>query len=719
MISPERIIDYLRVEAGRPLKARELAQGLDIPESALEAFEELLGQLERDGLLYRVRRQRYAAPDKINLAVGRIQLIRSGAGFVVRENGEPDVFVPPESLGSAMHGDRVVARIEGRQRGDRPTGRVIRVLERARSTIVGVYHPARNFGFVTPEDRRLKRDVFVPPGLEAGAADGDMVVVRITNWGDSHKGPVGDVEQVLGPLAGPGVDILAVAYGHELPLEFGAAVTTEAERVRAAGIPASELARRLDLREQLVFTIDPADAKDHDDALSIVAAEHGGWQVGIHIADVSHFVQEGTLVDAEAMQRATSVYLVDRTIPMLPEALSNDLCSLVPDQDRLAISVLLRLSDDGRVLEERVARTVIRCGARLSYEDAQGIIDAKRSIAPDLDEAIRRLQSLAERLRQARAERGSIDFDLPAARVILGQEGEPVDIQRVTRLEAHRLIEDFMLLANETIARLAVDHSAPLVFRIHEGPSTDRVEQLRQFLASLGLRLGVHGTPKPKDFQRVLTQASGRPEEALISTVILRSMKRARYSAENLGHFGLAADFYTHFTSPIRRYPDLVVHRLITRRFIDGEQLSSDNDIEQRDEVARHSSEREQVATEAERDSIELKKVEFMERHLGDDFEGTISGVTSFGLFVLLDRFFVEGLVHVSSLDDDYYVFIEEQYSLLGENTRRRFRLGDRVQVRVAAVNLEERKIDFELLAEGGKRGRRPAKSFDRARGRP
>jgi ribonuclease R len=455
-----------------------------------------------------------------------------------------------------------------------------------------------------------------------------------------------------------------------------------------------------------VFTID-LDAKDHVGARSIARLENGNWQVGIHIADVSFYVRERSALDAEALRRGTSVYLVDRTVPMLPHALSSNLCSLVPDQDRLAASVIVELDDSAQLIRYRLVRSVVRSRHKLAYEQAQAVLDGSARIDEETDLALRDLVALSEKLREQRQQRGSLDFDLPEARVVLGTEGEPIDIQRIERLASHRLIEDFMLLANETIARTVARRRLPFIYRIHEKPDADRLETLKEFVETFGYRLSSRSALVPKDLQNILAQVHGKSEENLVSTVLLRSMNRARYSDQNLGHFGLAARHYTHFTSPIRRYPDLVAHRLSLQAFVDREPARDNETAQNLAEIARISSEREQIAVEAERDSIELKKVEFMERHLGDEFMGTISGVAAFGFFVLLDDYFVEGLVHVSSMEDDYYVFFEEQYALIGERTARQFRLGDRVRVVVAKLT-SRRKIDFNLVQQVGQANVRP-----------
>ena len=690
--SEERVLEVLRSSGRGPLKPKDLSRALGVDSEDYKDFRKLLSDLEARGRIYRVKGGRYAVPEKINLFVGRLSTIRSGDGFVVAEDGTRDVFVPGSDLSSAMDGDRVVARIESRPRGRNPVGRIIKVLERAHQSVVGTYRASARFGYVVPKDQRM-RDILVPQGEEGEARNQDVVVVEITSYGDGKLNPVGRIQRTLGAVSDPGVDVLSILYGYGLSLDFPPEVEAEAERSAGRRVAPDESCQ--DRRNLHVFTIDPSDAKDHDDALSITPAGKGLWEVGMHIADVSRYVESGGAVDLEAVARGTSVYLVDRVVPMLPHVLSSHVCSLLPDEDRFAVSVFAILDGEGRVRDFRFERTVVRSRHRLSYEVVQEVLDGERSIDDPTDEAIRRLDALARVLRRTRSGRGSIDFDLPEARVVLGTEGDPVDIQRVLRLESHRLIEDFMLLANEIVATEGARRSLPVLYRVHEPPSSQKVESLREFVATLGYTLPGREL-LARDFQKLLARVEGRPEQGLVSTVVLRSMQRARYSSHNLGHFGLAADNYCHFTSPIRRYPDLVTHRVVVRAFVEGRAVPSDAD--ELDSVADHASEREQVAASAERDSVELKKIQFMERHLGDEFDGTVSGVTSFGFFVLLDDFFVEGLVHVNALRDDYYEFREGEYALVGSRRGCRFRLGDRVRVQVARLDREERHIDFTLV---------------------
>lgn len=711
--SEDSVLEYLRQSRRGPMKAKEIAKGLSVAPRDFRDFRDLLrGMLER-GRLYRVKGQRYAAPEKVNLVAGRLAVTQKGDGFVAPDRGGQDIFVPGLSLESAMDGDQVVVRVEGRPRGRSPVGRVIKVLDRAHETVVGTFRRSRSFGVVYPRNRRISGEILVAQGDERKAEEGDVVVARITTFGSGKMASMGRIETVLGKSGEAGVDVLSVIHDHGLPSAFPDHVVSAA-REAVAHRRTKPGDHRTDRRDLLVFTIDPADAKDHDDALSVRALGDDSWEVGIHIADVSHFVRPGDAVDLEAFKRGTSVYLVDRVIPMLPHELSTDACSLLPDADRFAVSVFAVVDSAGRIRDARFERTEIRSRHKLSYEEAQAVLDDEMSFDPETDEALRTLAALGKTLRERRKERGSLDFDLPEGRVVLGKGGKPVSILQVERLESHRLVEAFMLLANEIVAREAARKGLAILYRVHEPPPLDKMRELRTFLGRLG-----HSVPKgkisPKDLQAVLTRAQGRPEGKLISMVILRSMSRARYSVKNLGHYGLASDGYSHFTSPIRRYPDLWLHRVLTHTLIEGRAVPDEWKGPSLEEKAERCSVRERVAQDAERESVDLKKVEYMERHLGDDFFGTVSGVTSFGIFVLLDDVFVEGLVHVNSMTDDYYIFRQDRYLLVGERSHRTFRLGDRLEIRVARVDKEELFIDF-VLVDSGKTSIRTKKTSRKAR---
>jgi ribonuclease R len=707
----ESIRSVLEASSRGPLKAKELAREFDLPTEAYRDFKEALVQLEKEGKLYRNRRNRYALPDQIHLAIGELRLTRAGDGFLRPDDPtQEDVFIPSGKLDTAMDGDRLAVRIEQRPRGRNPVGAIVKILERGRPTVVGTYRRSTSFGFVSPLDHKVHRDIMIPDENRAGASDGDVVLVRITNFGSTKRNAVGEVTKVLGPMEKAGVDVLAILHGHGLPKEFPKevlrAADEAADRIDAPG-------DREDLRDLEIFTIDPADAKDHDDALSLTKVSDGLWEVGIHIADVSHFVQEGTALDLEARGRGTSVYLVDQVVPMLPPLLSTDLCSLRDGVDRFVLSLFVTLDEAGRVRSHRYARGIARSRHSLHYGQVQEVLTGKGSLGKSLDGTLKTLHDLAEGLRRKRNARGSLDFDLPEARVVLDDEGAPIDIQRVVQLEAHRLIESFMLLANELVAQDCLERKLPVPFRVHESPVADRVETLREFLKPFGHSLGKKAVT-PRLLQSILKKVEGRAEESLVSTVILRSMARARYDEENLGHFGLASEAYLHFTSPIRRYPDLMVHRVVSQVLIDGED-PPERWAADLSETAESVSERERKAQQAERDSVDMKKIEYMSRHLGDDFQGTIAGVVAFGFFVLLDQVFVEGLVHISTLEDDYYNFVPESFALVGSRSGRRFRVGDRVRIRVARADKEERQIDFQLLegpdgrasaGGGGKKGK-------------
>jgi ribonuclease R len=697
-----RVLAYLAASGHRPLTARELARELGVGQDGYRTFRRLLREMERDGDVFRQRKGRYGLPERFEATPGRLQVTRGGDGFVIPdEPGLEDVFVPGRQLDTAQDGDRVVVRVDRRRPGRNPEGRIVRVLERATSQAVGPFHRRRGVGFVVPQEPPLTSEIIVPSDRDGGATEGDIVLVEIEEWGKGGPAPIGRVTKVLGRPGDPGIEGLAILLGHQLPLDFPPGVEAEARRIGRRGVRPEDLENREDFRDRLAFTIDPADARDHDDAVSARELDDGSLEVGVHIADVSFYVKRGAALDREAAERATSVYLVDRVVPMLPEDLSSRLCSLVPGEDRLVVSALFRVGPDGTIRERRLARGVIRSAHRLSYEQAQALLDGvepePRVRDAKVTESLQRLSGFARTLRGARERAGAIDFALPEARVELDESGEPVAVHARERLEAHRLIEDLMILANETVAELGEREGLPVVYRIHEPPDPDRLEGLRSLGKLFGFSLPAADV-RPRDVARLVASQRGTPREYLISAVALRSMRKARYSTRNVGHFGLASDAYAHFTSPIRRYPDLLVHREIVRRIGGRADGAGSPPLEELEAAARHCSERERKAEEAERDSVAAKTIRYMVRHLGDEMEGTISGVTGFGLFVLLDQVLTEGLVRVSSLVDDYYVHEEDAFSLTGRRTRRRFRLGDRVRVQVVRVDAESRQIDLDLL---------------------
>jgi len=711
-------------DAGRPLKAKDLARDVGVERKDYRAFRDFLRDLLSRGEIYRVKGGRYAPPERINLVVGHLTFIRSGAAFLLPEKpGVDDVYVPADELGTACHGDKVVVRIERGRRG-RPEGRVVRVLERAATGFVGTVRRGPQVIRVRPDDPKFPREIVVPLAQGKEAKEGQKVMVEVTDWGSSGSSPVGRIAEVLGTPGDPGLDVLIIVKHHNLPTSFPDAVTAEADALPDE-VPREEIARREDLRDRKIVTIDPATAKDFDDALSLDPLGKDELELGVHIADVSHYVRFGNALDEEAWQRGTSVYLVDRVLPMLPEKLSNHLCSLNPDVDRLAMSVLMRITPHGKVLDYRIVDSVIRSTRRFAYEEVQAHFDGDPAVkkeSKDLAALLDRLRRLASALHGKRVRRGALDFDLPQSRVVLDEEGLPVDIRKVVRLESHRLVEEFMLLANETVARHLKRAKFPTLFRVHEDPAEKKLEELQVVLGRFGYSLYVDdsGRVPPRQLQRVLAQASGKPEETILNTLVLRSLARARYDEHPLGHYGLALKDYTHFTSPIRRYPDLVVHR--TLRILSKEQKRPLSDMvryrEWMADTAVHSSERERIAEGAERDSVELKKIQFMERHVGEVFGGVVTGVNSFGFFVELEDFYVSGLVHINNLSDDYYEFEEEEYSLVGSSTGRRFTLGDRVTVQVLSVNKELRQIDFLLdsLPEGDDREESPSRRRRRAK---
>ena len=627
-----------------------------------------------------------------------LTVTRGGHGFVRLEGGGGEVFVPPESLNGALPGDRVMVEITDRPPGKSPVGEVVEILDAGPTVLSGTYEEAGQVGFVIPFDPRFRRDLLIPHGESGEATHGDMVVASITHRGNRQHGPVGKVTDVLGPAGDPSVQALAVARGRGFDVEFPEEVVRAAE-----ALAETPLGEREDRTGDVVITIDPGDARDHDDAISVETTE-GGFTVGVHIADVAHYVAAGGPIDREARKRGTSVYLVDRVIPMLPEALSTDLCSLVPDRVRPAVSVYLDLDADGRVHTTRFARTAIQNRRKLSYEEAQAILDRSTTAGPDIDQLVRNAAQVSRALKARRLSRGALSLEFPEPRIVVDDSGAPVDSIEQAHLESHSVIEELMLAANEAVARACLKAKAPSPYRIHDPPSGDSLEEALGLLRGLGYSLP--DEPRPADFQRVLTESKGTPRQPLVAWTVLRALKRACYAPAASLHFGLATGEYTHFTSPIRRYPDLLVHRtllthvmgLVQVPVLEGEELET---------VCAESSEREREAEEAERDSVLLCQVEIMSRHVGEVYDGVVTGVTGFGAFIRIQRPFVEGLLHVSQIGDDYLDFDPARLELVGRRTGMRILLGQEIRVQVSRVDREDRRIEFALPEDKGPGRRR------------
>ena len=688
---------------GKPLAVKELARRLSLDGAGRRELKACLRRLIADGAVVQIHGARVGLPARMNLVVGRLSCSPSGYGFVAREKrraGEPDLYVGAANIREALHGDRVVARVE--REGPRgPEGRIIRVLERANQRIVGRYEDDGRFGgHLVPFDKRVLHEVFIPAGEENGAEAGLMVLAEITRPPTATRNPIGRVLEVLGRVADPGVDLKVIVAKYALPHAFPAEVEQEAVQV-ARPVSAQDTEGRCDFRGWTTFTIDPETARDHDDAVGIERREDG-WRLAVHIADVAHYVREGGALDQEAYLRGTSVYFPEHVVPMLPHSLSSGICSLVEGEDRLTQSVVIELDREGRVRRSELHDGVIRSAAKLSYQQAQAILAgdaALRERYAPLVPSLVEMDTLAKLMRRRRYERGSLDFDLPEPKLVLDDKGEMTAIVRHERLDSMRLIEEFMLAANEAVAEKLHRAGVGALYRVHERPDPERVQEFAELAASLGYRVpGSLDEVRPEHFQLILRQIEGKPEEKLVSYLLLRTMKLARYDEANLGHFGLATDMYAHFTSPIRRYPDLVVHRALRalRQGQDGEREAWLR--ERLPEMGLHLSELERRASDAERELVEWKKVRFMAGRLGETFSGYVTGVQAFGLFVELDEIYVQGLVHVSSMTDDYYRFNERAHLLKGENTQKAYRLGDRIEVRVARVDLERRMIDFALL---------------------
>lgn len=685
-----------------PMKIKEMAIFLQVPKERRQELQEVLDALLQEGKIEVSQKGKYQKSRGVFLT-GVFMAHPKGFGFVSVDGMEEDVFIPEDQVHGAMHQDTVQITVKPGQSGKRREGAVNRIVKRGTDRIVGLYQESRNFGFVIPDNERYTRDIFVPKEDSGGAVNGHKVVVELVSYGTDRKSPEGKVVEILGHISDPGTDILSIVKGYDLPVEFPEKVMRQAERVPDR-ISEADMQGRTDLRDVQMVTIDGEDAKDLDDAVSL-EMNGGQYILGVHIADVANYVQEGSALDREAFERGTSVYLVDRVIPMLPRRLSNGICSLNEGQDRLALSCIMTIDQKGKVLDHVIAETVIRVDRRMTYTSVKKILeeqDAEESARyEELVPMFQRMQELAGLLRARRRARGSIDFDFPETKVILDEKGEPVEIRPYDRNTATKIIEDFMLIANETVAEDYFWQELPFVYRTHENPDPDRMKKLSTFINNFGYSIRFREDEvHPKELQKLLERLEGTPEETLISRLTLRSMKQAKYTTECTGHFGLAARYYCHFTSPIRRYPDLQIHRIIKdslRGRMNQEKIEHYRKI--LDEVAKQSSERERRADEAERETIRLKKAEYMSRHLWEEYEGVISGVTGWGLYVELPNT-VEGLVHVASLQGDYFEYNENAYEMVGQRTGKTYRLGQTVRVQVVKADRTTRTVDFELAEQ-------------------
>ncbi|WP_339227369.1 ribonuclease R [Bacillus sp. FSL K6-0972] len=709
----DKLLSFMKEEAYKPLTVQELEEMLEITDS--DEYKELvkaLVTLEEKGLVVRTRSNRYGLPEKMNLIKGKVSAHAKGFAFVLPEDSSlDDVFIPPSELNTAMNGDTVLVRLSTETGGTKKEGAIIRIIERNIQKIVGTYTETKNFGFVIPDDKKITNDIFIPKHAKNGAVEGHKVVVRLTSYPEGRMSAEGEVIEILGHKNDPGIDILSIIHKHGLPGDFPAEAMEQAGNTPDT-IDEKDLEGRRDLRDQTIVTIDGADAKDLDDAVTVTKLKNGHYKLGVHIADVSHYVTEGSPIDQEAYERGTSVYLVDRVIPMIPHRLSNGICSLNPKVDRLTLSCEMLINPQGQVVEHEIFQSVIKTTERMTYSDVNKIlVDDDEELKQKYEALVpmfKDMEDLAAILRGKRMERGAVDFDFKEAKVLVDEEGKAKDVVLRERSTAEKLIEEFMLVANETVAEHFHWMNVPFIYRIHEDPDQEKLQRFLEFVTTFGYVVkGTAGSIHPKALQSVLEEVRDRPEEAVISTVMLRSMKQAKYDPKSLGHFGLSTEFYTHFTSPIRRYPDLIVHRLIRTYLIQGktDEATREKWAEKLPEIAEHTSNMERNAVDAERETDDLKKTEFMLDKIGEEFDGVISSVTNFGMFVELPNT-IEGLVHVSFMTDDFYRYDEQHYAMIGERTGNVYRIGDEITVRVVDVNKDERNIDFEIVGMKGSRRR-------------
>ena len=705
----QTLVSFMKESAYKPMDIEELVAIFDIKPNEYNAFKKTLRIMEREGLIIRTKKERYKIAEeeisKEDLVIGKLQAHAKGFGFLIPdEEGQKDVFIPSNCMNGAINGDKIAVKVTREDTNTKKReGEVVEVIERNTSQVVGVYEDSRNFGFVISEDTRISRDIYIPKKDRNGAKDGDVVTVKITKWPEGQRKPEGVVTEILGRKGDRGIDILMIIKKLGLPEEFSEKVLRFADGISET-IDENEYKGRRDLRDLRMVTIDGEDAKDLDDAVSIEKLKNGNYRLGVHIADVTHYVRENNPLDKEALKRATSVYLIDRVIPMLPRKLSNGICSLNPKVDRLTLTCFMEIDSKGKVVDHEIIESVIKTNERMTYTDVTKILkDNDEELIKRYDylyEDFKMMEELCNILRAKRSRRGAIDFEIAEAKISLNELGKPIEIKPYDREISNRIIEEFMLAANETVAEHMFWTHLPFVYRIHENPDEEKLAKFKEFIYNLGYTIHWTEEIRPKSFQEILEKVKGKNEETVVSTLLLRSMMQARYAPECAGHFGLAAQYYCHFTSPIRRYPDLQIHRIIKEHLhgeIDEKRINKLKNIV--GFAAKQSSEMERKAQDAEREVDDLKKAEYMKDRIGKEFEGIISSVTSFGLFVELPST-IEGLVHITDLDDDYYIFNESHLSLIGERTKKIYKLGDKVKVECVNVDIENREIFFRIIEE-------------------
>jgi len=698
----EIILDLLHRRPGKSFKSRDISRALKVSKQDYHLFREALQSLIKQRKIVRLRNKRFTLPSSLQKRHGTLEITKKGFGFVTDQTGGEDIFIPAQYLHTAFDGDQVEVQLFAVSRGKSKEGQISNVLKRAHKTFVGIYHHSEYYGFVVPDNPKVYRDFYVAPQNTLGATQGQKVVIEFIKWDSASLSPEGRIVEILGFPDEPGVDILSLMKGFELPTKFPQKVLDEAERLDFQITP-QLLKDRLDLREEETFTIDPADAKDFDDAVSLKKLKNGNYSLSVHIADVSNFIAEGSIIDKEALTRGLSIYLVDRVIPMLPEKLSTNLCSLQPNQPKLTISCIMEINHKGERINYSIAPSIIISKRRFTYEEAQSIIEDSDSSDP-LAGILRDMRNLSQLFRKNRLNHGSIDFETPEVRFLLNEAGKPTEIIPIKRLESHQLIEEFMLMANKTIAEHIQIISnkkkkLPFIYRIHEKPDNDKVTNFEEFLKALGFQVKIPRNINPKSFQEIMNKVLGTKDDVLIKEVALRTMMKANYSNKNVGHFGLAFLYYTHFTSPIRRYPDLTVHRLLNEYKSPVSNRRVKILEKYLKKIGEICSERERLALEAERESIKIKQIEWIANYIGETFDGLISGVTSNGLFVEITPYLIEGFIKIENMDDDYYLYDEKTYSLTGREFGKIFRLGNEVRIAVQEVNLELNQVDFLLIS--------------------